>query len=787
MKSKKRKKQLVKKIAPLVILIITLFMGIGYSSVTGIYLILKGDALSKNTDGIFIYNVEYIKQNESDETASTINTYVDTTLSSTIQLNNDKNDYEIYRIYIKNNSNDNYMYLGINYDKEYFNIPNENITFSVIPDGNEGLKEKDIIQGKEERTFLIKFEYIDNFTPNESNILSSVINFKFNSINNKILFDSKGGTISSSQEWIGEGEEVYKIKAIGETYGTLPTPSKTGYEFLGWQKQVIPNYYPVEYLENKNKSMIETDILGNNSNLSFEIKYAWSQLPGNGAYANLFTSYQSENHITTRIIQYGSDSTYFNINSKAASSAKLNKKRSANVIYTETLKPYNENSFIYTSDSDSSIGNRATATVQRNPITIFNGVSTTSYKLYNFKIYDNNILKRNYIPCVSENNMKGLCDTVGSAFYYNNNEQNNFTVGQIKGIITKDEIIDFEQVLIAKWEAKEFKITFDPNGGTLNNKTQKIKYDESYENLPVPKREGFTFDGWYDGTTKINTEESYKYDEDKTFVAKWKIIVTLDLNGGELTKGYLEYDENNLKYGELPVPTKEGYKFIGWSRDEYSKAEYIEKTSTEYLKTNVQGNNNNLSFEVQYEWLKLPSEGVYSNIFSSYESENHNTTRIIQYGSKKTIFNINSKAQGSSSLDIEREVNKIYTESLIPNDDNTFTYTSNGISTTGTRVNGTSQQTTIEIFPSLAINFPIRLYYFKIYNNGELIKDYIPAINLYGKYGLYDKVSKEFLGQSGEGKLAGGSIIESITNTQISSSTTFDKNHTIYAVWEKEN
>lgn len=785
-KRKKNKKQLIKRIMPSFILIISLFMGIGYSTVTGTYLTLKGEAKSKNPKGVFIYNVEYVKQNESDTTTSTINTYVDTTLSSTIKLSDEENDYEIYRIYIKNNSSDNHMYLGMSYDDKYFSIPNSNVKFSVINDGDEGLKEKDIIQGKEERTFLIKFEYIDNYIPTDKNTLSILINFKFNPINSKIVFNANGGNISSSQEWIGSGEEVYKIKAIGESYGELPAVTKTGYEFIGWQKQIIPSYYPVEYLENKDRSMIETDVLGNNSNLSFEIKYAWTSVPSSGAYANLFTSYQSENHVTTRIIQYGPSVTYFNINTKAANSYRLDKIRTANVIYTETLKPQGENSFIYTSGDTSSVGNRVAGTTHKNPITIFNGVSAYNYKLYNFKIYDNNILKRNYVPCISTNNMKGLCDTLGNEFYYNY-EQNNFNVGKSTGLITKDEIIDFEQTLLARWEAKEYKITFDPNGGTLNNNTKTIKYDEAYGTLPEPKKEGFTFDGWYDGTIKINKEDVYKYEEDKTFKAKWKIIVTLDTTGGELANTSLEYDDDNLKYGELPIPTREGYKFIGWSRNDYNKIEYIEKTSTEYLETNVKGNNNNLSFEVQYEWLKLPSDGVYSNIFTSYESENHNTTRIIQYGSKRTFFNINSKADGSSFLEFEREINKIYTDSLIPNDDNTFTYTSNGVSQTGTRVQSSNQQSNIEILPTLSVNFPIRLYYFKIYDNGELIKDYIPAINLYGEYGLYDKVNKEFLGQTGSGKLAGGNTNDSIISTKLSSNTTFERNHTIYALWEKVN
>lgn len=49
-----------------------------------------------------------------------------------------------------------------------------------------------------------------------------------------------------------------------------------------------------------------------------------------------------------------------------------------------------------------------------------------------------------------------------------------------------------------------------------------------------------------------------------------------------------------------------------------------------------------------------------------------------------------------------------------------------------------------------------KYYTFKIYDNGILVRDYIPCINVSGEYGMYDKVNKQFYGNAGTGSFTGG-------------------------------
>ena len=53
-----------------------------------------------------------------------------------------------------------------------------------------------------------------------------------------------------------------------------------------------------------------------------------------------------------------------------------------------------------------------------------------------------------------------------------------------------------------------------------------------------------------------------------------------------------------------------------------------------------------------------------------------------------------------------------------------------------------------------------RIYSCQIYNNGALVRDFVPCINPVGVIGLYDLITKEFFGNSGTGSFIAGKKIE---------------------------
>ena len=67
-------------------------------------------------------------------------------------------------------------------------------------------------------------------------------------------------------------------------------------------------------------------------------------------------------------------------------------------------------------------------------------------------------------------------------------------------------------------------ITFEANGGTVTPVNSILEKDGIYGNLPIPVRDGYTFDGWYSadsGGTKVAFSMSLISNSDHTLYARW--------------------------------------------------------------------------------------------------------------------------------------------------------------------------------------------------------------------------------------------------------------------------
>ncbi|MEE1011295.1 MAG: leucine-rich repeat protein, partial [Acutalibacteraceae bacterium] len=127
-------------------------------------------------------------------------------------------------------------------------------------------------------------------------------------------------------------------------------------------------------------------------------------------------------------------------------------------------------------------------------------------------------------------------------------------------------------ILYAKWTPEEYEANLNPNGGMCKTVRKNVLYCKPYSSLPVPIRQGYTFDGWYtkpDGGEKITFDTPMINAYDHEIYAHWipeSVNVTLDSNGGILSgsesdKFEIEYGST---YGNLPIPQKSKHKFVGW-------------------------------------------------------------------------------------------------------------------------------------------------------------------------------------------------------------------------------
>lgn len=191
-------------IISIIILISTLFMSIGYSSINSITLDITGTASATAQSGVFITNVEYMSNNGANTSSSTINNYYKTVLDSTIVLGNSSSSNITYNITLYNNSNEDYAFIGTVYADNFYD--NSNIKIDL-----NGLEENDIIVANGGTiTFSITFSYAGTTT--ENNTLNSYLNFKF----------GKPHTVT----YLNFDENSYPTVTIsGTTYTNTFTPS----------------------------------------------------------------------------------------------------------------------------------------------------------------------------------------------------------------------------------------------------------------------------------------------------------------------------------------------------------------------------------------------------------------------------------------------------------------------------------------------------------------------------------------------------------------------------------
>ena len=113
-------------------------------------------------------------------------------------------------------------------------------------------------------------------------------------------------------------------------------------------------------------------------------------------------------------------------------------------------------------------------------------------------------------------------------------------------------------------------ITFDANEGTpLEENTKVVYYGQLYGSMPTPYRQNYTFLGWFtakSGGDQITAETPVTIMANLTLYAHWteaSFTVTFNANSGTVSPAKKTVVFGN-QYGELPVPTRSGFTFLGW-------------------------------------------------------------------------------------------------------------------------------------------------------------------------------------------------------------------------------
>ena len=228
--------------------------------------------------------------------------------------------------------------------------------------------------------------------------------------------------------WLNEDGSIYQNSTcVIDSDLILPStpPTKYGYTFTGWK---ISNYRPIEYLESTGTQYIDTGVYAESVYLRVSGKLQYNNFYSTGEdFLLFFGTYNDRCSMT--LYTNTSSGNYANAGIEIGTT--YGTRISAGKLYTNTnyefdLEAKNGKLNGYFGATQYSNINYSGSLDNTQSIRLFSSIHSNkgvyafvSGKIYWFKIYNNNILVRDFIPVLDNNNVPCLFDRVEFKFYYN--------------------------------------------------------------------------------------------------------------------------------------------------------------------------------------------------------------------------------------------------------------------------------------------------------------------------------------------------------------------------------
>ena len=210
---------------------------------------------------------------------------------------------------------------------------------------------------------------------------------------------------------------------IEDIYDTLEMTNASIY--------LLPNEYTqVDYIENSGTQFIDTGFKPN-QNTSVEMEVL---IPQNSAEVTRFFETRNTNYVNksfgilnfrdyNNIFQFRYDIQFAKNNYKLDVETKYKIRTNKNNVYVNDEWIFNANPSSFQTNYNLALFGFANNSD--------NVADTSTYRLYSFKLYDNGVLIRDYVPCYrNSDNEVGLYDLVNNVFYTNNGT-GSFTYGSV--------------------------------------------------------------------------------------------------------------------------------------------------------------------------------------------------------------------------------------------------------------------------------------------------------------------------------------------------------------------
>ena len=417
----------------------------------------------------------------------------------------------------------------------------------------------------------------------------------------------------------------------------------------------------------------------------------------------------------------------------------------------------------------------------------------TRLKIYSCRLYDNGTLIRDFVPVVDNNGMCGLWDKANDIFYTSPNG-NNF-VGYIEGqelptnfkkceyiesngtqyintgfVANQDSRITVDCSFLATtaeqrlfgartaWAVDEFVLLARSN-----------KYEYRYGNQTVALESSPISDRYivdadrniinFNGEVKTATSNNFStvvpvvlfaYNDNGSVYdfAKARIYSCQIYNNEVLVRDYIPVMRNDGVCGLWDkienkfYMSANGNNFIGKIDISelpigYTLCEYIESDGSQYIDTHFKPSNlARVVMECETtgvtsssnRWLFGSSTSATSARFELINIASDNSIRFYHGATNQTFSGV---GLGHMNIDVSLSSASVNGVSITPTS-STFTGTNSMLLCNG--------QTTGEVYDGM----PMKVYYCQIYDNGMLVRDYVPCQDMYGVYGLYDLANNVF-------------------------------------------
>ena len=199
-------------------------------------------------------------------------------------------------------------------------------------------------------------------------------------------------------------------------------------------------------------------------------------------------------------------------------------------------------------------------------------------------------------------------------------------------------------------------------------------------------------------------------------------------------------------YQKVEVPHKQGGSVLP---EGYTQVAYIQSDGNQYLDTGFQ-QDNNTRVTVDIQLTEMPTTNAW--IFEGRMTGPTNRHGVFAYPSSGTWAG--SYGSSSGATEATYSLNRV----VIDLDKNVLTIGGTVKTYTAQTFQSTANLVLFACNTSGSISNYIsaRLYSCKVYDNGQLIRDYIPCIDPSGEAGLYDIVNGAFYGNEGTGAFVAG-------------------------------